>query len=143
MRNQSYCILLVTICMLAPLPAYPETVRYRDLVKRDNIYFKKFTSIPFSGQTTGRVKGSFKSGKRHGQWEKYYENGQLSYKGRYEDGNRVGLWVEYSSNGKLESKGTYLNGQRDGKWSVFSSNGSEILGQNGSGLYKNNVKVSD
>ena len=143
MSNKYYFTLLVVLCTSMPVMAFGETVRYRDLVKRDDVYFKKFTSTPFSGQTTGRIKGSFKSGKRDGEWEKYYENGQLSFKGRYKDGNKVGPWVEYSSNGNLESKGIYLNGQRSGKWVFFSSTGRKIFGPNGSGMYKNNSKISD
>ena len=143
MLTKRFFILVVICCISAPLVAFAETVRYRDLVKRDNIYFKKFTSTPFSGDTTGRIKGSFRRGKRDGEWEKYYENGQLSFKGLYKDGKKVGLWVEYGSNGKLESKGTYLNGKRDGNWVFFSSTGRKIVGPTGSGVYRNDLKISD
>jgi hypothetical protein len=39
--------------------------------------------------------GNYKNGKKNGYWEIYFEDGQLYYKGNYEDGNRVGYWEEY------------------------------------------------
>jgi hypothetical protein len=57
-------ILLVTL--LFPALAFGETIN--DLVKRDGLYYKKFTEIPFTGKITGRKNGSFKNGKEHGPW---------------------------------------------------------------------------
>ena len=33
-----------------------------DLVKRDDLYFEKFTDVPFPGEVSGKVSGKFKKG---------------------------------------------------------------------------------
>ena len=95
-----------------------------DLVKRDGLYYKKFTHVPFTGKTTGRKQVSFKNGKKHGLWVVYYRDGQLSEKGTYKNGKKDGLWVDYSwDNGQLGSKGQYIDGKRDGLWETYHDNG--------------------
>ena len=94
----------------------PESVDFKDLVKRDGLYFKKRTDIPFTGKTTGDEQGSFKNGKKDGSWISYYDNGQLLTKRTYKDGKRDGLWAAYHDNGQLWSKGPYKNGKKDGPW---------------------------
>jgi len=36
------------------------------LVKRDGIYYEKFTDVPFTGKVDGKTTGYFKNGKRDG-----------------------------------------------------------------------------
>jgi antitoxin component YwqK of YwqJK toxin-antitoxin module len=48
------------------------------------------------------------NGERHGYWEWYYDNGQLSYKGNYVNGKLHGYWESYYSNGQLAYKGFYI-----------------------------------
>ena len=43
-----------------------------DLVKRNDLYYKKFTNIPFTGEISGMWKGNvwngkFKNGKKNGE----------------------------------------------------------------------------
>lgn len=75
-----------------------------DLVKRDGIYYKKFSDVPFTGKTTGKSQGSFKNGKRDGPWVSYHGNGQLKSKGNWRDGKKEGPWVNYSKNGEVSHK---------------------------------------
>jgi antitoxin component YwqK of YwqJK toxin-antitoxin module len=51
-------------------------------------------------------------GERHGYWERYYDNGQLSYKGNYVNGNKHGYWEIYFDNGNLYYKGYYDMGEK-------------------------------
>jgi hypothetical protein len=89
----------------------PESVEMKDLVERNGVYFKKFTEVPFTGKTTGKDRGSFKTGKQDGLWVGYWENGQLYYKGTYKDGKRDGPWVAYWEDGRLHPwTGTYKDG---------------------------------
>jgi hypothetical protein len=60
-------ILLLTF--LFPSLAYGETMN--DLVKRDDVYFKKLTDVPFTGKVTGKSQGSLKNGKWDGLWVLY------------------------------------------------------------------------
>ena len=55
---------------------------------------------------------------KHGYWEGYWSNSQLSYKGNYINGFRHGLWEEYYPNGRLWFMGSYLNGNRIGFWII-------------------------
>ena len=70
--------LLATTTLLLTLlvsPILAEALSMDDLVKRDGLYYKKFTDVPFTGEVFGKKKGSLKSGKKNGKWTTYYENG--------------------------------------------------------------------
>jgi antitoxin component YwqK of YwqJK toxin-antitoxin module len=113
--------------------------QYDDLVKRDGIFYKKFSTVPFTGKTTGKTQGTFRNGKEHGPWVRYHKNGQLEYKGTYEDGKLDGPWVFYWKDGQLLSKGTYTDGKRDGPWVFYNSN--RTINVNSTGTFKDGVKV--
>ena len=53
---------IVLLTLLFPALALGETMD--DLVKRDGLFYKKFTTVPFSGKVTGNTQGSFKNGVR-------------------------------------------------------------------------------
>jgi len=86
-----------------------------DLVIRNNLYYKKFTDIPFTGQITGRVQGDIKNGLKHGDWITYYQSGQLLSKGKYIDGLREGVWETYNENGTIYETGKYIKGLKISK----------------------------
>jgi antitoxin component YwqK of YwqJK toxin-antitoxin module len=160
-------ILLLTL--LFPSIAMGETMD--DLVYRDGIHYKKFSEVPFTGKTTGKIQGSFKNGKTHGPWVsyhdngrleykvtfkddkedgpyvEYYTNGQLYFKGTYKDGKEDGPWVGYHDNGQLYFKGTYKDGKEEGPWVYYDDNGTKrfsterYLWDEGTGTFKNGVKV--
>ena len=112
-----------------------------DLVIRAGLYFKKFTTTPFTGEIEGLDQGKFKDGKKEGSWEYYFENGQLWKKGNYKNGKKEGLWVRHLSNGQLISKGAYKNNKEDGEWVSYTIDGEVFLGL--TGTFKNGVKVSE
>ena len=101
-------ILLLTL--LFPALAFGETID--DLVITNGLYYKKYTDVPFTGKTTGKIQRSFKDGKEHGPWVVYYKNGQLLSKGTLKDGKRVGPWVGYNDDGTVWEKytGTFKDG---------------------------------
>ena len=88
-----------------------------DLVIRAGLYFKKFTTTPFTGEIEGLDQGKFK------------------------DGKKEGLWVRHLSNGQLISKGAYKNNKEDGEWVSYTMDGEVFPGLTGN--YSNGVKVSD
>jgi antitoxin component YwqK of YwqJK toxin-antitoxin module len=51
---------------------------------------------------------------RTGQWEVYYEGGELKESGIYVNGQRVGLWKSFYKSGSLKHEITYTNGQAKG-----------------------------
>jgi antitoxin component YwqK of YwqJK toxin-antitoxin module len=116
----------------------PESVEVNDLVRRDDIYYKKFSDAPFTGKITGRPQGSFKNGKRHGPWVNYHDNGQLMDREFYKDGEHVGLWVSYFENGKLLSKMTHKDGMTLSVV-IYNEDGTEWGSFDGN--YKDGMKV--
>jgi antitoxin component YwqK of YwqJK toxin-antitoxin module len=112
-----------------------------DLVKREGLYYKKFSEVPFTGKVTGRNQGLVKNGKPEGAWVYYFNNGQLDKKGNYKNGKSEGAWVEYFFNGQLSSKGNYKNGRREGARLSYTPNGT--VDKRFSGTYKNGIKISD
>ena len=120
MRN----IFIITI-LLSPFssPSWSETLTLEDLVLRNNLYYNKFTGVPFTGEIFGLENGRFKNGELEGFWKYYYKDGQLRNKGNYKDGKKDGLWETYYEDGKLSSNRNYKNGKKDGLWETYYENG--------------------
>ena len=102
---------LLVLLLFLPALVSAETIDRSDLVKRDGLFFKKFTSVPFTGRTSGKLQINYKDGKEHGSTEWYYENGQLSVKLTYKDGTQHGPYESYHENGQLKRKATYKDGK--------------------------------
>ena len=113
---RAFLLSLVILMSFLSTPAWSETMD--DLVYRDNLYYKKYTDVPFTGKITGELlfdagcqaafQGSMKNGRKVGSWSEYYENGQLMAKGNYSEyGNIDGEWVYYNYNGTLFDKIIY------------------------------------
>ena len=98
MRN----IFIITI-LLSPFssPSWSETLTLEDLVLRNNLYYNKFTGVPFTGEIFGLENGRFKNGELEGFWKYYYKDGKLSSNRNYKDGKKDGLWETYYENGQL------------------------------------------
>jgi antitoxin component YwqK of YwqJK toxin-antitoxin module len=102
-------------------PSWSETMD--DLVERNDLYYEKFTNVPFTGKVTGEEQGSFKNGKREGAWVEYFENGQLKSNGHYKNGKYEGAWVFYYESGQLYTRGNYKNSKLKGAWVSYYENG--------------------
>ena len=156
---------LITILFISLLSSPSWSVTIRDLVKRDDLYYEKFTDVPYTGKVTGEEQGSFRNGEREGTWVSYWENGQLkdknnfkngkregtsvayhddgqlSSKGNYKNGKREGAWIGYHNNGQLNYKGNYKNGKKEGTWVGYDKNGTLV--SMFTGTFKNGAKISD
>ena len=51
-------ILLVTILF----PSFALGLEMDDLVERGGLSYEKFTNVPFTGEVTGRIQGTYKDG---------------------------------------------------------------------------------
>ncbi|MDC3087456.1 hypothetical protein OA343_02915 [Paracoccaceae bacterium] len=91
-------------------------VELNELVKRGELYYKKFSDKPFSGKVGGQQQGMIKHGKKSGSWKQFYKNGQLHISSTYKKGKLDGMYEEYGVYGKEGPKGMYENGVREGKW---------------------------
>ena len=95
MKKLSF-ILLVFCLSFSTSPTFSETLTMDDLVERNDLFFKKFTDIPFTGEISNKrndgvlVTGKFSKGKKHGIWRHYHENGQLASKVYYNKGKSIG-----------------------------------------------------
>ena len=87
MKRFLAAILLLTL--LFPALAFGETID--DLVITNGLYYKKYTDVPFTGNTTGKSQGSFRNGKKHGPWVGFQQNGNVNEKltGTFKNGVKV------------------------------------------------------
>ena len=106
--------LVFSVMFLSPNVVLSEPVKWDDLVKRDGLYYKKFTDLPFTGKTSGKEQGTYKNGKKEGPWAYYHKNGQLFEKGSHKNGKKEGPWVAYNEIGLVEKgyTGTYKDGKK-------------------------------
>ena len=54
-------LVCIIFLVLFSLPSWSET--FDDLVKRNGLYYKKFSQVPFTGKLTSQFQGSFKNGR--------------------------------------------------------------------------------
>ena len=116
-------IILILFLSLLSSPSWSETLTIDDLVERNDLYYKKFSNVPFTGKITGSYRGSIKDGKREGTWI-HYRDGQVWFKLDYKDGKRNGLLEWYYNNGQLHNKGYLKDGKQDGLWEWYNKDGS-------------------
>ena len=112
-------ILSAILLLILPIQVWSETLTIDDLVERNNLYYKKFTDVPFTGELSGIVNGTVKNGKKNGQWLSYWSNGQLRSKGIFKDGIVDGLAERYYENGQLLEKVNFKDGKKDGLESII------------------------
>ena len=68
-------LLTIVFISLISSPSWSETMG--DLVKRNDLYYKKFTNVPFTGEISEeKYKGHFKDGLKNGSWQHYTESEQ-------------------------------------------------------------------
>ena len=132
---------LLTILFISLLSSPSWSMDYFDLIERNDLYYEKFSDVPFTGKVTGLAQGSFKNGQQEGVWVWYLPNGQLWGKGLFKNGQEEGAWVYYWSKGQLWLKGNYKNGKKEGAWVSYNEDG--IVDKERTGTYKNGVKISD
>lgn len=100
------------------------------------------------------------NGKRHGVWEKTYENGKTRYNGKFEHGKEVGLFKFYNDRGILiaenffrdkgktayckqyslkrflAAEGKFIYGKKDSVWTYYDSDDNVLSREN----FKNDLK---
>lgn len=62
------------------------------------------------GCGVGKVKNTIASGKRHGTWKNFYENGTLSHTSNFHCDILQGNFSSFNKNGKVETKEFYIEG---------------------------------
>jgi len=132
---------LLTILVISLLSSPSWSMDIGELMKREGIYYQKFSDVPYTGKITGGTQGSIKNGKREGAWVFYYESGQLEAKGNFKNGEREGAWVDYHQNGQLWGRHNYTNGNRYGAQVSYNEDGT--LNKLNTGTFKKGEKIRD
>ena len=113
MKRLLTTLVILTGVFVPSLAVGGEGVKFSDLVKREGLFYKKFTEEPFTGKTEGLKQYTFRRGNWHGPSVFYHENGQLWSKGTYKDGKLEGPWVWYYKNGQLWREETYEDDKKE------------------------------
>lgn len=88
--------------------------------------------------TDYKAEGSYKSGKRSGEWKHFYiTNNQIRFTGSFIDGEPDGKQVFYYPNGNVKKTGSYAGGLKDGEWKYYDKSGYLFL----TILYENNIEI--
>ena len=100
---------------------------------RDGLFYEYLSPNLANGQyeiyyENGQLKerATYKDGKADGIFETYFENGQLALRGTYKDGKLYGLTELYYENGQLEQRVTYKDGIMDGLQESYEKDGTLI-----------------
>ena len=114
---------LVLIALLLTAWAVPaaahdvKKISKADLVKRDGLFYEKFSNTPFTGKTTtGWYRATYKNGRLHGVLEVYGSNGQLMTLAALKDGLYHGKTVTYYPDGKRWEEIMYKSDLKDGPY---------------------------
>ena len=101
---------------------YDMGVDYTQLDKVNNVYYKKGYQEPYTGKCFGYfknsqigLKGAYVNGKKHGEWEYWYTNGQNKMILHYDQGIKIGKWIYWYENGMKRIDNIYKNDKLDGK----------------------------
>ena len=60
--------LLIIFSLLLTSVSLSKDVNWKDLVKRDGLWYEKLANEPFTGSSTGLKQGKVKDGKKEGEW---------------------------------------------------------------------------
>ena len=120
-------VFLPLLVFLFPVVSMGETVDRTELVTRDNLYYKKFTDVPFSGTVTGKEQGRLLEGKKIGTWLSFYESGQLHTRSIYWEPNVLdGEFSKYHENGCLQIRMGFVDGEEHGLFSLFFEKNCDV-----------------
>ena len=106
-------ITLILFLSLLSFPSWSETLTMDDLVKKEDLFYKKFSIFspldflyPFTGKISGYEAGEFYEGKKEGIWEYYNEKGQILNKLNFNEGKEDNLreTFNYYESGKINLK---------------------------------------
>ena len=96
MKKLLITFFIILFCLTSSI-GWTETMD--DLIKKDTIYYKKFTEVPFTGKIDGKEQGSMKNGKREGSWVSYWDNAKREGSWDRRLHSSLSYWVSYLKSG--------------------------------------------
>ena len=85
-------IFLTCLFSLSPNVTFGKMLTWDDLAYSGGLYYKKFSTVPFSGEITGKSNGKIKNGQKEGYWIEYADNGNLLSQDNYTNGKKESYW---------------------------------------------------
>lgn len=73
-----------------------------------------------------RFNASWKEGKGHGQWRYYHENGQVRQEEFFDMDIAQGFFRSYWPNGNLQLLSSWLDGKKHGEWIYYDDRGNTV-----------------
>lgn len=112
------------------------------LEMRDTLIYKKGSKIPYTGTEKARIENKIieyevVNGMKQGDFNLYYENGNIEIKGQMEKNKNIGMWRYYYESGQVESEGEFVNNLPNNEWKWYYRSGKlrEI------GKFKNGKRI--
>ena len=87
------------------------TIEFENLVERGDVYYKQFSTEPFSGRVTGLRAGKLVNGRFEGEVFEFRSDGQLRNETSYSRGLRHGIQRLFTDEGKLARVNEFKNGE--------------------------------
>ena len=119
-----------------------EEIPKSSLIVKDNLLYKRGSSIPFTGREKALVENKIveydvKDGLKHGEFRIFSADGKLEIQGQIDSNKNVGKWQYFYTNGKVESEGYFNYDRPNGKWVWNYSDGKKKE----EGSYRNGERV--
>jgi len=73
-----------------------------------------------------RFDSYWKEGKGHGPWKYFHENGKLRQEEFFDMDAAIGIFKSFWPNGQLRLNSSWLQGQKHGMWTYYDESGSPI-----------------
>lgn len=132
-------ILLISLCQCSPSDAVnSETALLENIVEKyangqaKSIHYLDAKTSDILKQAlyyengSLQTEGSFKDGKRHGEWKAYYENGNTWSLNSYENGVLQGNYKTWYETGEPRIEGHYKSGKPSGIWKYYNDEGQVV-----------------
>jgi antitoxin component YwqK of YwqJK toxin-antitoxin module len=112
---------LFIISVIFVFAACTEKVSNSDLIIKDNLIYKRGSSVPFTGIEKSLIEDKIieyeiKDGIKHGSFKLFYADGTLEIAGKIDQNKNVGKWQYFYPGGELESEGYFENDLANGEW---------------------------
>jgi len=114
-------LLIFVLLSLLFLSCGKEEIPKSSLIVKDNLLYKRGSTIPFTGREKALVNNKIveydvKDGLKHGEFRIFSEDGKLEIQGQIDSNRNVGKWQYFYTNGKIESEGYFYYDRPDGNW---------------------------
>jgi len=91
---------------------------------KNELIFKKFKDLPFTGNVIGRFQCKIIEGKIIGRFKNYYKSGQIKINANYNDNGVLdGFYIEFYKNGNIKFTGNFYHGKKMGTHITYSEDG--------------------